>query len=226
MQDVGDKQLEKKSLKLTTEWLPASPALLKKLDTSALKLEFGLKRKNTWFITDLSCNNFQMNSTFCQDSSSVFGTACIKYVQKHFQRQNLCALQVFLGALLSRLVCAHTRAHLRGNIDSNSGDAVWVDNIRIIVWINDYQKCLVETRVDSARVVGPKGLPFRPSPPAGAPACSQTDPKGSAYEGFPSPAPNSHISIIHSFRSNNQIILNKFHLNPFYLFYFTTTISP
>lgn len=63
-------------------------------------------------------------------------------------------------------------------------------------WIDDhYRKCLVETRADSARAVGPKDLPFLPSPLADVPVCSQTDREGSAYEGFPSPTthPTSHI---------------------------------
>jgi len=42
----------------------------------------------------------------------------MKYVQKHFFKDNLCALQVILCALISRPVCARTRAQLslRGNI--------------------------------------------------------------------------------------------------------------
>jgi len=45
---------------------------------------------------------------------------CIKYVQKHFSQKIFCALQVSLCALISRPVCARTRAQLRGNIDCNS----------------------------------------------------------------------------------------------------------
>jgi len=41
----------------------------------------------------------------------------MKYVQKHFLKEHLCALQVFSCALISRLVCAHIHAQLRGNID-------------------------------------------------------------------------------------------------------------
>src|SRR6218665_286357 len=55
-------------------------------------------------------------ATFHQDSS-VFGTTCMKHVQRHFLKENLCALQVYLCALVLRLVCA--RAQLRGNIDLN-----------------------------------------------------------------------------------------------------------
>jgi len=42
----------------------------------------------------------------------------MKYVQTHFLKENLCELQVFLCALISRPVCA--RAQLRGNIGYNS----------------------------------------------------------------------------------------------------------
>jgi len=35
-----------------------------------------------------------------------------KYVQKHFLKENVCALQVFLRVLISRPLCAQ----LRGNI--------------------------------------------------------------------------------------------------------------
>jgi len=41
------------------------------------------------------------------------------YVQKHFLKEQSCALQVFLCALISRPVCACTRARLRGNIALN-----------------------------------------------------------------------------------------------------------
>src|SRR6218665_1410974 len=46
----------------------------------------------------------------------VFGMTCMKYVQKHFWKEHLCVLQVFLCALVSRLLCACTRAQLTGNI--------------------------------------------------------------------------------------------------------------
>jgi len=36
--------------------------------------------------------------------------------KRHFLREHLCALQVFLHALVSRPVCACTHAQLRGNI--------------------------------------------------------------------------------------------------------------
>jgi len=42
----------------------------------------------------------------------------MKYVKNHFWKENLCALKVFLCALVSRHVCARTRAQLRGNIDA------------------------------------------------------------------------------------------------------------
>jgi len=40
-------------------------------------------------------------------------TTCMKYVQKHFSKDHLCALQVFLCALVSRLVCTPTNAQFR-----------------------------------------------------------------------------------------------------------------
>jgi len=40
----------------------------------------------------------------------------MKHVQKHFLKENSCALQVFLCVLTSRPVCARTCAQLRGNI--------------------------------------------------------------------------------------------------------------
>jgi len=49
----------------------------------------------------------------------------MKYVLTHFLKKNLCALQVFLFALISRLVCACTRAQLRGNGYLCSWRAAW-----------------------------------------------------------------------------------------------------
>src|SRR6218665_2072378 len=40
------------------------------------------------------------------------------YVQTHFWKEHLCALQVLLFALVSRRARARTRAQLRGNIGS------------------------------------------------------------------------------------------------------------
>jgi len=40
----------------------------------------------------------------------------MKCVQKHYLKENLCALQVFLCALISRPAWARTHAQLRGNI--------------------------------------------------------------------------------------------------------------
>jgi len=37
---------------------------------------------------------------------------CVKYVQKHFWKEHLCTLQVFLCALFSQPVCVCT--HVRG----------------------------------------------------------------------------------------------------------------
>src|SRR6218665_3299652 len=47
-----------------------------------------------------------------------FGMTCMKYVQNTVWREHLCALQVFLCALVSRPVCARTCAQFRGNIDN------------------------------------------------------------------------------------------------------------
>jgi|SRR6218665_1889895 len=44
----------------------------------------------------------------------------MKYVQTHFLKENLSALQVFLCALISHSVCTFTRAQLRGNTDPES----------------------------------------------------------------------------------------------------------
>src|SRR6218665_173487 len=44
-------------------------------------------------------------------------TACMQCLQKHFWKEYLCALQVFLCAFVSRLVCACTHAHsLKGTL--------------------------------------------------------------------------------------------------------------
>jgi len=48
----------------------------------------------------------------------------MKYVQKHFWREHLCALQVFLCAPVSQLVCAHTCAQLRRNIGPDAWNKV------------------------------------------------------------------------------------------------------
>src|SRR6218665_669673 len=70
----------------------------------------------------VSAQNF-FCPTFYQDAS-VFGTTCMKYVQKHFWREHLCALQVFLCAPVSQLVCTHTCAQLRRNIDPDAWNKV------------------------------------------------------------------------------------------------------
>src|SRR6218665_962807 len=56
------------------------------------------------FSKSVCVNNF-FCAIFYQDSS-VFAMACMKYVQKHFWKEHLCALQVFFCALVSWLVCA------------------------------------------------------------------------------------------------------------------------
>jgi len=40
----------------------------------------------------------------------------MKYARKHFPKEHLCALQVFLCVLVSRPAFAQTHAQLRGNI--------------------------------------------------------------------------------------------------------------
>src|SRR6218665_1408464 len=67
------------------------------------------------FLKSLCAQNF-FCATFYLNSSK-FGMTCMKYVEKHFWRKNLCVLQVFLCTLVSRPVCDHTCAHLRGNIE-------------------------------------------------------------------------------------------------------------
>jgi len=43
----------------------------------------------------------------------------MKYVQKHFWKEHLCALQVLLYVLFSRLVCARAQMHsLEGTLVS------------------------------------------------------------------------------------------------------------
>ena len=60
-------------------------------------------------------------------SLSVCGLKCKKYVQKHFWKKHLCALQVFLCALVSRPVCIRIDAQLRGNIGRNRAETqTWV----------------------------------------------------------------------------------------------------
>jgi len=60
------------------------------------------------FLKSLCAQNF-LCATFYQHSS-IFRTPHMKYVQTHILTENLCALQVFLCALISH-------AQLRGNID-------------------------------------------------------------------------------------------------------------
>jgi len=67
----------------------------------------------------LLCNIYQ--------DSSVLGMACMKHVQKHFWKEHLCAPQVFLCALVSRLVYARIRAQLRGNIGLECAVVQWVN---------------------------------------------------------------------------------------------------
>src|SRR6218665_465610 len=66
------------------------------------------------FLKCVCTQNF-LCATFYQHSS-IFRSPCMKYVQTHFLKENLCALQVFLCAFISQHVCARTCAQLRGNI--------------------------------------------------------------------------------------------------------------
>jgi len=71
----------------------------------------------------------------------------MKYVQKHFSKENLCALrlQVFLCALISQPVCAHTCAQLRGNID-HSTYCLWY-YLERIENIDPYMRAYQHTKV-------------------------------------------------------------------------------
>src|SRR6218665_1349267 len=66
------------------------------------------------FLKSLCAQHF-LCTTFYQHSS-IFRMPCLKYVQTHLLKGDLCALKVFLSALISRPVCTHTHAQLRGNI--------------------------------------------------------------------------------------------------------------
>src|SRR6218665_3529483 len=58
------------------------------------------------FLKSVCAHNFQC-ATF-HKRTSIFGAACMKYVQKSLVKKNLCALQVFLHAPISRPVCTRT----------------------------------------------------------------------------------------------------------------------
>ena len=66
----------------------------------------------------LLCNIFFYLNLSEFGMTCLFGMTCMKDVQtsKQLWREHLCALQVFLCALISRPVCGRTRARLRGNI--------------------------------------------------------------------------------------------------------------
>src|SRR6218665_2454499 len=51
----------------------------------------------------------------------MYRTTCMKHVQKHFSKENLCALQVFLCVPIARPVCAHRHEQPRGNSDGKYG---------------------------------------------------------------------------------------------------------
>src|SRR6218665_1709748 len=52
----------------------------------------------------------------CYPHSYLYRKICITHVRKTFLKENLCALQIVVCALISRPLCARTRAQLRGNI--------------------------------------------------------------------------------------------------------------
>jgi len=53
----------------------------------------------------------------------------MKYVQKHFWKEHLCALQVFLCALFSSPLCARVQAQLRGNIARNQDYCLMISSL-------------------------------------------------------------------------------------------------
>jgi len=64
------------------------------------------------FLKSVCTENF-FCATFYQNSSE-FAMTCMIYVHRHFLKENWCALQFFLCALVSQLVCVRTQP--RGNI--------------------------------------------------------------------------------------------------------------
>src|SRR6218665_1806259 len=64
------------------------------------------------FLKSVCTQNF-LCATFYRHLS-IFRMTCIKYVQNHFLKENLCALKIFLCALISRHVC--TCAQLRAGM--------------------------------------------------------------------------------------------------------------
>src|SRR6218665_3705871 len=64
-----------------------------------------LKSVYVWYKISIFCAKLNLKS-------AEFEMMCMKYVQKHFWREHLCALKVFLCALVSR-------TQLRGNIDGD-----------------------------------------------------------------------------------------------------------
>ena len=69
------------------------------------------------FLKSVCAQNFPC-ATFYQHLY-IFRITFMKYAQKHFLKENLCALHIFLCAHVSRPVCARTRAQLRRNIGGN-----------------------------------------------------------------------------------------------------------
>ena len=82
--------------------------------TSCSKLPFAVINVPSNFLKSVCAQNF-LCATFYQHSYYLERHA-LNNVQNKFFKENSCALQVFLCALISRPVCACTRAQLRGNI--------------------------------------------------------------------------------------------------------------
>src|SRR6218665_3689801 len=80
---------------------------LETLVTRSRQQDIGNQQCSLYFLKPVCTQNF-LCATFYQ-YSSIFRTPCMKYVQTHFLRENLCALQDFLCALISRPVCARTQ---------------------------------------------------------------------------------------------------------------------
>src|SRR6218665_2993528 len=63
------------------------------------------------FVKSVCAKNFLCATIY--QHSYIFRMPCMKYVQKHFLKENLCVLQDFLCALISRPLCMCTRAQLK-----------------------------------------------------------------------------------------------------------------
>src|SRR6218665_633756 len=72
-------------------------------------------------------------------NSSQFGMTYMIYVRKHFWKEHLCALEVFLRALISHptCMCARTRPQLRVNIAQCTGPHSTRFNR---IWLNEHSR--------------------------------------------------------------------------------------